>query len=104
MKEDAIKIAGMDILKNGDNVYMSESEYNKAATGYKGIWDTERWDIDGWEEKRLNYIGRRTYMPPVSLFGHTCLLVEGHNFEIVPDAKFKHISEKATSCNNTESK
>lgn len=76
------------IMKVGRKAVIAESVYNKTPNDYKGLWTTERWDREDWEQVRSKYIGKRTWMPPCDLFGGTCLLVEGLALEIIPDEEF----------------
>lgn len=57
-------------------------EYNALPDDYRGIWNTERWDIPDWAEKREKHIGKRTMMTYDDKVG-TCLLIEGLSFEII---------------------
>lgn len=57
-------------------------EYLSIPQSYRGIWNTERWDIPNWEEIRKQHMGKRTMM----VYNNgTCLLVEGIGFEIIDD-------------------
>lgn len=82
------------VVKNGNTVIIAQSVYDNTSKDFKGVWDTERWDIENWAEKRESYMGKRTWMPPCSLFGHTCLLVEGKSLTIVPDEEFDTLTNK----------
>jgi len=62
------------------------SEYLATPKDYRGIWNTERWDLPGWKEVREKYMGKRTIMVYEN---GTCLLVEGLSFEIVDDTDWK---------------
>ena len=72
------------IEKVGHKAVISESVYNDTHRDFKGVWETER---EGCEK----YMGKRTWMPPVSLFGSTCLLIEGFSLDIIPDKTFEEI-------------
>jgi len=77
MRKERIEIAGCKVV-------IAESVYNDTHKDFKGVWDTER---EGCEE----YMGRRTWMPPFSLFNKTCLLVDGLTLDIISDELFKKI-------------
>jgi hypothetical protein len=76
-------------MRNESMVYVSQSAYDKTPKDFKGVWDVERWDLPNWESKREKYMGKRTIMPPFSLFDSTCLLVEGDGMEILSDEEWK---------------
>ena len=80
-------------IRNGSMVYVSQSQYDNTPKDFKGVWDVERWDLPDWESKRERYMGKRTIMPPFSLFDTTCLLIEGNGMEIVSDDVFDEIRE-----------
>ena len=69
-------------------VIIAQSVYDNTPNDYKGVWDTERHDIPNWDKIREMYIGKRTWMPPFDLFGHSCLCIEGMGLEIISDAEF----------------
>lgn len=73
----------------GKNLYIAQSVYDNTHKDYKGVWTTERYDWDDWEEVREQYIGKRTWMPPFYVFNCTCLCIEGQNFEIIPDENWE---------------
>lgn len=79
------------IWKGEKETIISQSTYDATFDDFKGIWTSERWDWDNWTQIRGQYIGKRTWMPPCALFGYTCLLVEGHNFRILPDKEFDEL-------------
>lgn len=62
------------------------SEYNALPKDYRGIWDTERYDLPNWAEIRDRYMGKRTMLHN----DNTVLLVEGLSFEIVEDDCLTH--------------
>lgn len=55
-------------------------EYLAIHEDYRGIWDTERWDIPDWAEMREQYMGKRTML---AYDNGTRLLIEGLSFEII---------------------
>ena len=67
------------------------SEYLAVPEDYRGAWDTERWDIPGWETKRKSHMGKRTLLDNIN--GATCQLVEGLSLEIVDDTAWKKPEE-----------
>lgn len=60
---------------------ITAEEYNKIHPDFRGVWETERWDLPDWEKRRERYMGKRTLL--YNLNGCTCLLIEGISFEIV---------------------
>lgn len=64
------------------------SEYNALLKDYRGIWDTERYDLPNWAEIRDRYMGKRTMLHYDN--GATVLLVEGLDFEIIEDDCLAH--------------
>lgn len=83
-----------DYISRNGNVIISESTYANTHDDFKGVWEVERWDIDGWEDIRSKYMGKRTWMPPCSLFGYTCLLVEGCTLMIVSDEEYEQLKAR----------
>lgn len=69
------------IKTDNGNIIIAESVYNDTHKDYKGVWDVDR---EGAEE----YMGKRTWMPPFSLFNTTCLLVEDFGLDIISDKEF----------------
>lgn len=63
------------------DIQITEEEYNKLHPDFRGVWETERYDIPGWAEKRDRYIGKRTMV--YNLNGATVLLIEGISFKII---------------------
>lgn len=84
MRKERIEMAGCKVV-------IAESVYNNTHKDFKGVWDTERDDWEDWEKVRSQYMGRRTWMPPFSLFNKTCLLVDGLTLDIISDELFKKI-------------
>ena len=41
------------------DIQITEEEYNKIHPDFRGVWETERYDIPGWAEKRDRYMGKR---------------------------------------------
>lgn len=62
-------------------------EYNKIHPDFRGVWDTERWDLPDWAEQRERYMGKRTLL--YNLNDCTCLLIEGMSFEIIENNNIK---------------
>lgn len=60
---------------------ITKAEYDATPNDYKGVWDTERWDLPDWEQKREKYMGKRTLLTCDSN-GGTVLLVEGMGLTI----------------------
>lgn len=56
------------------------TEYNALHKDFRGIWNTERWDLPNWAEMRESHMGKRTML---HYDNGTCLLIEGINFEII---------------------
>lgn len=56
------------------------TEYNALHADFKGIWETERYDLADWHEVREQYMGKRTMM---AYDNGTVLLIEGLHFEII---------------------
>lgn len=75
-------------------VIIAQSVYDNTPNDYKGVWDTERYDIPNWDKIREMYIGKRTWMPPFDLFGHSCLCIEGRSLTIVSDEEFDTLTNK----------
>ena len=63
-------------------IRITEQEYNAIHTDFRGVWDTERDDLQNWPDVRQQYIGKRTMM---SRDGSCSLLIEGMHFEIVAE-------------------
>lgn len=82
------------IAKTDDGVVIAQSVYDNTHKDFKGVWDAERYDWDNWEQVRDKYMGKRTWMPPYSLFNGTCLLVEGMGLEIIPDDEFDKMYQR----------
>ena len=78
-------------FRHGNLCFVSESQYEKTSKDFKGVWEYERWDIPNWAEVREKYMGKRTIMPPFSLFDTTCLLIDGLSMEIVSDERFNEL-------------
>lgn len=76
------------IWKGEKETIISQSTYDATHKDFKGVWNVERWDWDNWEQVKDQYMGKRIWMPPFALFGHTCLLLEGQSFRILPDNEF----------------
>lgn len=55
---------------------ISQAEYDRIHPDFRGVWTTERTDIEGWENMRHLYMGKRTLMRDHAL------LIEGLSFEI----------------------
>lgn len=56
---------------------MTEAEYLAHPADYRGVWTTERTDIENWDQIRDQHIGKRTLMR------NGGLEVEGISFRIV---------------------
>lgn len=61
-------------------IKMTLEEYESIPPSNRGVWTTERTDIQGWEELRVHYMGKRTMREGASL------LVEDTNFQIVDNS------------------
>ncbi|CAM3835851.1 hypothetical protein VRRI112168_02350 [Vreelandella rituensis] len=61
-------------------ITLTETQYALMPQDYRGEWTTERTDIPNWEERRIQYMGKRTL-----LTAHSRLVIEGMGLEIVPD-------------------
>lgn len=59
------------------------AEYNALSKDFRGVWATERNDLQNWAEIRDKYMGKRTMLHNDN--GATVLLIEGLSFEIVED-------------------
>lgn len=57
-------------------------QYNAISKDFRGVCTVERYDLPGWEEERLFYLGKRTMM---SGDGRCSLLFEGLHFQIVDE-------------------
>lgn len=60
---------------------ITQEQWNKTPSDYKGVWTTERTDWPDWEKVRHQYLGKRTLMSHSE--GASVLLIEGLSFEIV---------------------
>lgn len=85
----------MIIKKSDGSIVIPKSLYDDTDKDFKGIfegnWNECNEHYGGnWEEyiTKSPHIGKRTWMPPISLFGRTCLIVESDGFRIVDDEKF----------------
>lgn len=84
------------IVKRGDgSIVIPKSLYDDTYEDFKGIFkgnwnECNRVYGGNWKEyiKKCPRIGKRSWMPPVSLFGCTCLIVESDRFRIVHDEEF----------------
>lgn len=84
------------IVKRSDgSIVIPKSLYDDTHEDFKGTfegnWNECNEHYGGnWEEyvKKCPHIGKRTWMPPLFLFGCTCLIVESDRFKIIYDEEF----------------
>lgn len=62
------------IEKAGCKVVIAQSVYDNTHKDFKGEQD-----------------GRRSWMPPFSLFNTSCRLIEGQTLDIIPDKTFTKV-------------
>lgn len=65
--------------KKTDKLIVTASAYNAAPSDYRGVWNTERYDLPNWSEIRRNYVGKRTLMNGSGLH------IEGQSMVILED-------------------
>lgn len=63
---------------------ITKKDYEKFSNDIRGVWDTERWDIPGWDDIREKYIGKRTLLVGTST-GGVELLIEGLSLNITDE-------------------
>ena len=59
---------------------ITQEQWNKTPSCYKGVWTTERTDLKDWDEVRHLYMGKKTLMDHRE--GASVLLIEGLSFVI----------------------
>lgn len=69
---------------NVTKVVITQREYDDTSKDYKGLITKDDMPFYNNDIKK---IGKRTWMPPVWVYGYTCLLVEGKAFEIIETPK-----------------